>query len=91
MIELVSIVKAGHTWYLNKVIVNPEHISVVSEANDVNKLLSEGKIEIGLTKHATFSRISMSSRSGFDEMVVVGSPTELLEKIRKSTKKILKG
>ena len=91
MIELVSITKTGEIWYLNKVIVNPNHISVVAEANDINMLLREGKIEIGLNDHVTFSRITMAQRSGFDEMIVVGSPEQLLEKVKKSTKQILKG
>jgi len=72
-------------------VVNPNHISVVSEANDINSLLKEGKIQIGLNEHVTFSRITMSLQSGFDELVVVGTPTELLEKVRNSTKQLLKG
>ena len=81
MIELVNITKAGQTWFLNKVVINPQHISVVCEADDVNELLKEGKINIGLNEHVTFSRITMTSRSGYEDLIVVGSPTQLLEKI----------
>ncbi len=91
MIELVSITKAGETWYLNKIVVNPNHISVVSEAKDVNELLKEGKIQIGLNEQARFSRVTMSLQSGFGELIIVGSPTELLEKVKRSSKQLLKG
>ena len=91
MIELVNITKAGQTWYLNKVVVNPQHISIVAEADDVNTLLKEGKLDMGLNEHITFSRITMMSKSGFNELIVIGSPTELLEKMRKSSKQLLKG
>ena len=91
MIELVNITKAGQTWFLNKVVVNPNHISVVCEADDVNELLKEGKINMGLNEHVTFSRITMSSQSGFEELIVVGSPTQLLEKMKRNSKQLLKG
>tara|TARA_Y100001937_G_scaffold127121_1_gene198341 strand:- start:6322 stop:6537 length:216 start_codon:yes stop_codon:yes gene_type:complete len=71
--------------------VNPEHISIVVEANDINNMLKEGKLNMGLNEHVTFSKITMSSKSGFDELIVVGSPTELLEKMRKTSKQLLKG
>ena len=91
MIELVSIIKTGENWYLNKVVVNPNHISVVEEASDITALLREGKIVMGLNEFVTFSRVTMASKSGFSELVIVGSPTELLEKVKKSSKQLLKG
>ena len=44
MIELITISKAGENWYLNKVIVNSQHIAMVIESNEHNNLLREGKI-----------------------------------------------
>jgi len=91
MIELVSIVKAGETWYLNKVIVNSQYITTVRESKEHNVMLKEGKIHIGLNEHVTFSSITLNSKTGFDEMIVVGSPEQLLEKIKKNNKQLLKG
>jgi hypothetical protein len=91
MIELVSIVKAGETWYLNKIIVNPKYITTVCESRKHNTMLKEGKIHIGLNEHVTFSLITLNNKSGFDEIVVVGSPEQLLEKIKKNDKQLLKG
>ena len=80
MIELVSIIKNGKNWYLNKVIVNPQYITTVYESKEYNSMLKEGKIHIGLNEHISFSVITLDSKSGFDEMVVVGSPEQLLAK-----------
>ena len=91
MIELVSITKAGETWFLNRVIVNPKHVSVVQEAEQMNTMLKEGKIDLGLNKHVRFSKVSMLKSSGFDSFIAVGTPTEILEKINKDNKRLLKG
>ena len=91
MIELVSIVKTGETWYLNKIVVNPQHISIVSEAREHNIMLREDKIHIGLSKHVSFSSITMDVKSGFEELIVVGTPEQLLEKIRNTNRQLLRG
>ena len=46
MIELITISKAANNWYLNKVIINPQHISMVVESEEHNNLLREGKIDL---------------------------------------------
>lgn len=92
MLELVSISRAGEQWYLNKVIVNPNHISSISEDRNMNSLLKEGKIELGFNSAVSFSKVEMDKGSGFSEFVVIGSPTEILEKINKNkNKQLLKG
>jgi len=91
MIELVSIVKTGETWYLNKVVVNAQYITTVAESREYNKMLREGKINMGLSEHVTFSVITLNNKSGFDEMIIIGSPSQLLEKIKKNNKQLLKG
>tara|TARA_A100001391_G_scaffold120134_1_gene81788 strand:- start:270 stop:491 length:222 start_codon:yes stop_codon:yes gene_type:complete len=73
------------------VIVNPEHISLVEEAEQMNSLLKEGKIDIGLNEHVRFSKVSMLSTSGFDSFVVIGTPNQILEKLNRQGKSLLKG
>lgn len=92
MLELVSITKAGEQWYLNKVIINPIHVSSISEDRNMNTLLAEGKIELGFTNGVSFSKVIMDKSSGFSEFIVVGSPTEILEKVNKTNnRQLLKG
>ena len=91
MIELITISHVSKTWYLNKVIVNPNHIVTITEAHEHNKLLREGKIELSLNSEVTFSRVKMNPITGYDEFIVVGSPSMIMEKTNKNTKQLLKG
>ena len=91
MIELITISKTGQMWYLNKTIVNPDHIVLVTEDAKHNRLLSEGKIELGLNDNVTFSKVQMAAASGFNQLTVVGDPSAIMEKINKNPKQLLKG
>ena len=91
MIELITISHANQTWYLNKVIVNPNHIVMISEATDHIKMLREGKIDLSLNEGVTFSKVKMNPATGYDEFIVVGSPSMIMEKTNKNTKQLLKG
>ena len=91
MIELITISKAGETWYLNKVVVNSQHIAMVVESRDHNKLLREGAIDLALDPHIQFSKVRMAATSGFDEFIAVGSPSTIMEKMNRNTKQLLKG
>ena len=91
MIELITISKAGQTWYLNKVIVNSQHIAMVVESKDHSRLLKEGKIDLALDPQVQFSKVKMAVTSGFDEFIAVGSPSTIMEKMNRNTKQLLKG
>ena len=91
MLELVTISNVGSEWYLNKAIINPDHIVMVTESIEHNSLLKEGKIELGFNSNVQFCKVQMASVSGFTELIVVGSPSSIMEKINKNKKQLLKG
>ena len=91
MLELVTISNVGSEWYLNKAIINPDHIVMVTESIEHNSLLKEGKIELGFNSNVQFCKVRMASVSGFTELIVVGSPSSIMEKINKNKKQLLKG
>ena len=91
MIELITITQTREIWYLNKVIVNPNHIVTITEASEHNRMLKEGRIDLSLNEGVTFSKVKMNPITGFDEFVVVGSPTMIMEKANRNTKQLLKG
>ena len=91
MLELVIISNVGSEWYLNKAIINPDHIVMVTESIEHNSLLKEGKIELGFNSNVQFCKVQMASVSGFTELIVVGSPSSIMEKINKNKKQLLKG
>ena len=91
MIELITISKAGQTWYLNKVIINPQHVATITESKEHNQVLSEGQFNLGLDPNIQFSKVKMVASSGFDELIAVGSPSSIMEKMNLNTKQLLKG
>jgi hypothetical protein len=91
MLELITISKVGHSWYLNKAVVNPQHIAMVTESPEHINMLKEGKLELGLDNQVVFSKVSMAAISGFTELIVVGSPSSIMEKVNRNTKQLLKG
>ena len=91
MIELITISKAGENWYLNKVVVNSQHIAMVIESKDHSRMLKEGKINLALDNNVQFSKVKMAVVSGFDEFIAVGSPSTIMEKMNRNTKQLLKG
>lgn len=91
MIELITITQIKETWYLNKVIVNPNHVVTITDSQEHNKMLKEGRINLSLNEGVTFSKVKMNPTTGYDEFVVVGSPSMIMEKMNKNTKQLLKG
>jgi len=91
MIELITISKAGETWYLNKVVINPQHVATITESREHSQILSEGQYSLGLDPSVQFSKIKMVASSGFDELIAVGSPSIIMEKMNRNTKQLLKG
>ena len=91
MLELVSISKIGDNWHLSRIVVNSEHISIITEAVSYNNLHREGKIDLGLNPKVTFSKVSMKGHSGFTDLIAIGSPEQILEKINTKAKILLKG
>ena len=91
MIELITISKTAGNWYLNKVIINSQHIAMVVDSNEHNTLLREGKIDLALDSNIQFSKIKMAVVSGFDEFIAIGSPSVIMEKMNRNAKQLLKG
>jgi hypothetical protein len=64
---------------------------MVTESMEHNGLLREGKMNLGLDPNMKFSSVKMAAISGFTELIVVGSPSYIMEKINLNTKQLLKG
>lgn len=90
MLELITIYNIGDNFHLGKVVVNAGHISTIREHIEYKKMLNEGKIDIGLDSRVTFSEIVMSTNSGFDKFIVIGSPNEITEKLKPNRRQILR-
>jgi len=92
MIKLTQIKKDSfNTYRIASIYVNPKHIVFMSEESQMRQELVEGKINLGLDKNITFTKIKINESANFSEIVVVGTPEMIESKINTSTKKLLRG
>ena len=92
MVKLTQIKKDSFNMYrIASIYVNPKHIVFMSEESTFRQELIEGKIDLGLDKNITFTKIKINESANFSEIVVVGTPEMIESKISTSTKKLLRG
>ena len=92
MVKLTQIKKDSFNMYrITSIYVNPKHIVFMSEESQMRQELVEGKIDLGLDKNITFTKIKINESANFSEIVVVGTPEMIENKINTSTKKLLRG
>ena len=92
MVKLTQIKKDSfNTYRIASIYVNPKHIVFMSEESQMRQELVEGKINLGLDKNITFTKIKINESANFSEIIVVGTPEMIESKINTSTKKLLRG
>jgi hypothetical protein len=98
LVKLIEVSKraatyAGKTNYtMNEIYVNPENIVNIREDGHFNVLFQEGKLPWEeLSKHTTFSTITMNSGGISNTLTVAGSPGQIQEKCFKAQKQLLQG
>ena len=91
LIKLVEIKRGvrGGTAFLNEIYINSSHIISVSEDNQASQNLVNETKDLGLVDGVCFSKITLSEGSSTRSLTVVGSPSEIHNKVRK--KQILRG
>jgi len=90
LIELIEIKFSYENKYkLSTVFINPLHIVSMSEDNKTRRDLIEGRINLDISESATFTKIILNESRSFNEMVVVGPPQEVYQKVYNSKKKML--
>lgn len=93
LIPLTEVVEnpSTKTYNLREVYVNPEHVTAVREDWGAKQALTENRMPQGISGDVTFSRLTMSNGQHGLNMVVVGNPSIINEKLTKDNRKILKG
>lgn len=78
------------TYGMREVSVNPEHVTAVREDFVAASALNENRMPDGLSKNVSFSRLYLAAGQHGLNIVVVGSPSLIEEKLN-GTRKVLKG
>tara|TARA_Y100001963_G_C6409131_1_gene277611 strand:+ start:212 stop:487 length:276 start_codon:yes stop_codon:yes gene_type:complete len=90
LVELVEVKRRFNGSYnVAKILLNPRHIIYIQEDTEMNQLLSEGKIDFGLDKSITFSKVKLNEFEHTQVITVIGSPNDIQSKLSK--KQILRG
>ena len=80
----------GPKYSFREIFVNPEHIVCLREDEKYKRLLQENQLG-ELNKSQTFTKVYMNrGQSGID-VVVVGDPSHVQEKLGLDTKQLLRG
>ena len=79
-------------YKLREVFINPDYVVCLRDEPYFQGLLREGRLPEGLDSRQEFTRVQLNrgGQSGLD-IVVVGNPQLVEDKIGKTKKKILKG
>ncbi len=89
MIRLIQISKRYDGYSLNDIYVNPRHIIYMTESHTEKQLFAEGKIQLDFDKNVNFTKIKINENDHVSEIVVVGEPSTIENKIFKSKNKTL--
>jgi len=91
MVKLIEIKKSirGSSTALSELYVNPDHIVSVSEDIIANETLLHEAKNLGLVEGVRFSKVVISEGNHPRTLTIVGSPTEIYNKIRK--RQVLRG
>ena len=94
LVELIEIREITRDNYsLKTIYINPDQVVYLSENNQLKQRLQEGKLNLGLNQNFTnFTNIRMNYQSYAANLVVVGDPGMVEQKINNSKRKqLLKG
>ena len=92
LVEVYEESSPGRRSYkLREVFINPEHVVCLRDEPRFKRLLGEGRLPEGIDSRQEFTRIQMTRGNLGLDVVVVGPPHSIEEKISKEKRQILKG
>lgn len=91
LVKLIEVKRGmrGGTAFLNEIYVNSSHIISVSEDSNANKNLVNEVADLGLVDGIKFSRVVLSEGNQTRVLTVVGTPSEVHNKVKK--RQVLRG
>ncbi len=86
-----SSVVSGAGYTLREIFVNPKHVVCLREDHHTQQLLVEGKLPNDLDNRQKFTKVQLNRGSTGLDVIVVGSPSMIEEKLNFSNRVLLKG
>lgn len=82
---------AVKTYSLREVSINPNHVVFLREESSMTRRLNEGSLPEGLDVRQKFTKLTLDrGHTGLD-LVVVGDPSQIREKLSISSRELLRG
>ena len=78
-------------YSVREVFVNPDHVVCLRSEPNYGKLLQEGVLPEGLDNRQEFTRVHMSRGQLGLDIIVVGSPSSIEDKLGRTQKQVLRG
>jgi hypothetical protein len=96
IVRLVEVNKSsnvigGPGYSLREIYINPEHVICLREDYHALQLLQEGKLPDDLDARQKFTRVQLNRGSAGLDIIVVGCPSVVEQKLNTSKKILLKG
>ena len=66
---------------MRTVYLNPEHVVSIYDSPETKQILSEGGLPEGISEHVSFSTVTVNKGTYGQEVVVVGAPSEVRDKL----------
>ena len=91
LVELIEIKETARDSYsLKTIYINPDQVVYLSENGSMKQKLQEGKLNLGLNQNFTnFTNIRMNYQSYAANLIVIGDPGMVEQKINNSKRKQL--
>ncbi len=82
---------ASKVYTLREVTVNPSHVICLREDASMTSHLTEGRMPPGMDTRQRFTKVILDRGQAGLELTVVGDPNQVTEKLRLSTRELLRG
>jgi hypothetical protein len=79
------------SYSLREVYINPEHVICLREDLHIAKKFDKGQLPEGLNSQQRFTKVHLNRGLSGIDMVVIGAPNLIEEKLNKNSKMLLKG
>jgi hypothetical protein len=93
LVELTELIGPASTgdYKLKKVYVNPTHICKCEEENSFKRNSGEAPLIEGLDRRHSFTRLSINEGHANYSIVVLGTPEDVVRRLKNKQRGLLKG